>query len=117
VLARAFIAAARVAGLCGILGAFACRTREDAALSLARETARAAARVCADASDGEVCRDPICRSGCGVYADAPHLIEACIARCMGRDTCNSDRDCDRGLVCRMIAPVVRRCQPPLEVEP
>jgi hypothetical protein len=29
---------------------------------------------------------------------------------MGRGTCNSDLDCDRGGACVMIAPRLRRCE-------
>jgi hypothetical protein len=60
---------------------------------------------------GEVCHEPICRDRCAVFADAIHLAETCITRCLGRGTCNSDRDCDPGRICVMVAPRVRRCEP------
>jgi hypothetical protein len=88
-----------------------CRTREDAAHKVAREGTLAAADSCADAAAVEACRQPICRARCAPFSDSVHLLETCITQCMGRGTCNSDLDCDRGHTCVMIAPRLRRCEP------
>src|SRR3954454_13416080 len=89
----------------------ACRTREDTARSTGREAAIVAARACADAGDIETCRAPLCRDRCTPYADSTLLTESCTAKCLGQGTCDSDADCTGGLVCMMIAPRLRRCQP------
>jgi len=92
-------------------------TREDSAAKVAREGVLAAERACDDAGQTEVCRERVCRDRCDRFADSVHLLEACMARCTGRGTCDSDSDCGRGLVCVMIAPRVRRCAPPPELAP
>ena len=94
------------------LGAGACGTRENAARKQGREAALFAARACdADAGDVEACREPICRERCTSFADCVRLDETCTTKCMGQGTCDSDADCTGGLVCVMIAPRLRRCQP------
>src|SRR5262245_49832597 len=108
--ARAGFRVAIVCALACTLGA--CRTREDAARNAAREGAVAAARSCdADAGDIEACRADVCRDHCAPYADSKSLAETCTSKCTGQGTCESDRDCTAGLVCMMIAPRLRRCQP------
>jgi hypothetical protein len=89
----------------------ACRTREDAAQNAGREAALVAASACSDASDVEACRAPLCRDRCAPYTDSKLLAEACTSKCLGQGTCSSDSDCSGGLVCMMIAPRLRRCQP------
>jgi hypothetical protein len=90
----------------------ACRTREDTARTAGREAALAADRACdADATDVATCRSTICRDRCAPYADSNLLTEACTTKCLGQGTCDSDADCTGGLVCMMIAPRLRRCQP------
>ena len=88
-----------------------CRTREDAAHKVAREGALAAADNCADAAAVEPCHEATCGARCAPFSDSVHIVETCIAQCMGRGTCNSDLDCGRGHACVMIAPRLRRCQP------
>jgi hypothetical protein len=94
-----------------LLAPLACRTREDTARTAGREAANMAANACADAGDVETCRTPICRDRCAPYADSKALSEACTSKCLGQGTCDSDADCSAGLVCMMIAPRLRRCQP------
>jgi hypothetical protein len=90
----------------------ACRTREDAARNAGREAAHVAASSCdADAGDVESCRARICRDRCAPYTDSKLLTEACMGKCTGEGTCDSDSDCSGGNVCMMIAPRLRRCQP------
>ena len=96
-----------------MLGALGCRTREDAALKVAREGALAAGDACAGADAAqaaEACRESICRARCTSFADSVHLVETCKTQCMGRGTCSSDLDCDPGLTCTVIAPRLRRCE-------
>ena len=99
----------RTAGVLLLVGTLACPTREDAARRVARQAALAAARECADAAAAETCSETICRDQCSPYADSPQIAELCRDQCLGRGTCNSDRDCAGGLVCLMIAPRLRRC--------
>jgi hypothetical protein len=95
----------------------ACRTREDAAQRAGREAAQVAVRDCAsDGGVAESCRNALCRDLCASFVDSLVLLEACTGKCMGRGTCDSDADCDRGLVCTMIAPRLRRCRPPREAD-
>jgi len=100
-----------------LLVAPACRTREDAARSAGREAALVAATACSDAGDVETCRAPICRDRCAPYADSKLLTEACTTKCLGQGTCDSDSDCSGSLVCMMIAPRLRRCQPRPDAAP
>jgi hypothetical protein len=91
----------------------ACRTREDGARKTGRAAAVIAVRECTgDAGVSEGCRASVCARQCSSFADSVALSEACATRCLGQGTCDSDLDCDRGLICRMIAPRLRRCQAP-----
>jgi hypothetical protein len=103
--------------LASLLFAPACRTREDAARSTGREAAQLAARTCSDAADIETCRAPICLDRCAPYADSKLLTESCMGKCLGQGTCDSDSDCSGGLICMMIAPRLRRCQPSPDAAP
>jgi hypothetical protein len=89
-----------------------CTTREDAARRAGRQGAQIAAGACADAGDVSACRAPLCRNHCASFADSKSLGDACLARCTGEGTCDSDADCAAGLMCVMIAPRVRRCGTP-----
>jgi len=99
----------RIARVLLLFGTLACPTREDAARGVARRAALVALRECADAAVPETCSETICRDRCSPYAHSPHIAEPCVDHCLGRGTCNSDRDCAGGLVCLMIAPRLRRC--------
>jgi hypothetical protein len=88
----------------------ACRTREDAAVGMAREAASAAETSCEKAADRDECRESFCRSRCSPFSDSAHLTQTCVSKCTGRDVCDSDRDCAPGLTCVIIAPRVRHCQ-------
>src|SRR5258708_38412140 len=97
--------------------AMACRTREEGARRAGREAALVAVRDCpGDAGKVEGCRESICRDRCAPFADSVGLTETCATRCLGQGTCDSDADCDRGLFCRMIAPRLRRCEPPRDTD-
>ena len=99
------------------LSAVGCRTREEGAQRAGREAALVAVRDCAgDAGLAEVCRASVCRDRCAPFTDSVTLTEACTTKCMGQGTCDSDADCDKGLICRMIAPRLRRCEPPRDVD-
>jgi hypothetical protein len=97
-----------------LLGAIVvCRTREDAARKIGRSAALTAARACSDAaSTDDACRERLCREQCADFADSVALRESCTSRCTGQGTCDSDADCDQGLICVMIAPRLRRCVAP-----
>jgi hypothetical protein len=90
--------------------ALGCRTREDAAHKMGRESALVAAESCADAAARETCHESNCHDRCASFSDSTHLAETCLAKCMGRGTCNSDLDCDPWRACVMIAPRLRRCE-------
>jgi hypothetical protein len=95
------------------VSALACRTREEGARRAGHEAALIAVHDCAgDAGTAEGCRASICRDRCAAFADSVALTETCTTRCTGQGTCDSDADCDRGMVCRVIAPRLRRCEPP-----
>jgi hypothetical protein len=97
--------------------ALACQTREEGARKAGREAAIVAVHDCAgDAGLAEECRASICRDRCAGFADSVTLTETCTAKCTGQGTCDSDADCDKGLICRMIAPRLRRCEPPRDVD-
>jgi hypothetical protein len=99
--------------LCGA----ACRTREDAARRAGREAALLARHDCvSDAGLAEECRASICRDRCAAFADSVTLTETCTTKCTGKGTCDSDADCDKALICRMIAPRLRRCETPRDVD-
>ena len=97
------------------LGGAGCRTREDAARRTGREGALALGLACpgdgGDESDREPCRTLACRERCAPFADSIQLSEVCSSKCMGQGTCDSDADCVGGLVCVMIAPRLRKCEP------
>ena len=93
-----------------------CRTREDAALNVARESALAAAEHCAG-TEVDACRASICHDRCAEFSDSSYLTETCFTRCMGRGTCHSDLDCDPARACVMIAPRLRRCEPRTDARP
>ena len=106
--------------------AVGCRTREEGAQRAGREAALVAVHDCAgDAGLAEVCRLSICRDRCAPFADSVILTETCTTKCMGQGTCDSDADCDKGLICRidcptpaaMRAPAGRRCRAFLTVSP
>jgi hypothetical protein len=63
-----------------------CTTREDSAMKVAHEAARAGERACLDAGQTESCREPICRDQCDRFSDSAHLLATCIDKCMGRGT-------------------------------
>jgi hypothetical protein len=93
--------------------ALSCRTREETARKAGQEAALVAVHDCAaDGGISEGCRVLICRDRCSAFADSVALTEACTEKCRGLGTCDSDLDCDRGLVCTMIAPRLRRCMAP-----
>jgi hypothetical protein len=89
-----------------------CVTREEAARRAGRKAAVAGARACADAGDVGACLASFCREICDEFAGSRSLGEACVTRCAGEGTCDSDADCAAGLACVMIAPRVRRCSTP-----
>jgi hypothetical protein len=107
-----WVSGVRLAAILLALGMGGCRTREEGARKAEQEAALAAASACpAAAGDAEVCRDAICRERCANFADSVSLAETCRTKCTGQGTCDSDADCARGLVCVMIAPRLRRCEP------
>ena len=107
------MAVAVVVGLA--LGGAGCKTREEAALRAGRQGALALGLACpgdgGDEDDRDPCRTLACRERCASFADSTRLSEACTSKCMGQGTCDSDADCVGGLVCVMIAPRLRKCEP------
>jgi hypothetical protein len=100
-----------------VLSVLACQTREEGAQKAGREAALVALHDCTqDAGVAEGCRASICRDRCAPFADSVTLTETCTAKCMRQGTCDSDADCDKGLICRMIAPRLRRCESPRDVD-
>lgn len=100
----------RLTGLAFAVLALACQTREEAARRTGREAALVVERACAtDAGDDEACRESTCRERCARFTDSAGLTETCTSRCKGQGTCDSNADCDHGLICVVIAPVLRRC--------
>jgi hypothetical protein len=101
-----------------VLAAFAgCQDYDQRARGLGRSAHREAERACPH-DDGTVspaaafaidaCVGRECESRC-VAAGAASFQRVCVDVCAARGGCDRDDDCDPGLRCVAIAPVVRRC--------
>lgn len=94
-----------------------CQDYDQRARGLGREARREIDRVCphddgsaapAAAFEIDACRVRACESPCA-GAGAPRFQHVCVDVCAARGGCDRDEDCDHGLRCVAIAPVVRRC--------
>ena len=109
------------AALLFVAAAAGCQDYEQRARTLGREARREAGRACpqdADAGAGkgtseaafgrDACLVQACEAPCS-RAGAPSFQRMCQDICAARGGCDRDEDCDPGLRCVAIAPVLRRC--------
>ena len=109
------------AALVLLAAAAGCQDYDQRARTLGREARREAGRACpqgADAGAGEgapaaafgldACLVQACEAPCA-RAGAPSFQRVCQDICAARGGCDRDEDCDPGLRCVAIAPVLRRC--------
>lgn len=94
----------------------ACRDYDQRARALGREAHHEAERACPQTDAGapesafgsDACLTHACEAPC-TKAGAPSFQRVCLDICAARGGCDRDEDCDPGLRCVAIAPVLRRC--------
>lgn len=107
------------AALLLLAAAAGCQDYDQRARTLGREARREAGRACPqDAAAGEgtpaaafvqdACLVRACEAPCA-RAGAPSFQRVCQDICAARGGCDRDEDCNPGLRCVAIAPVLRRC--------
>ncbi|MFS8070903.1 MAG: hypothetical protein ACMG6S_31435 [Byssovorax sp.] len=107
------------AALLLLAAAAGCEDYDQRARTLGREARREAGRSCpqdVDAGEGppaaafgqDACLVRACEAPCA-RAGAPSFQRVCQDICAARGGCDRDEDCDPGLRCVAIAPVLRRC--------
>ena len=94
-----------------------CQDFDQRARGLGRAAHRDAERACphddgsappAVAFEIDACVVHACEARC-IGAGAPSFQRVCVDVCAARGGCDRDDDCDPGLRCVAIAPVLRRC--------
>jgi hypothetical protein len=109
--------ATSVAAIFLLVSAAGCQDYDQRARGLGREARRDIQSAC-PRDDGtaapaaafaiDACRVHACEAPCAA-AGALRFQRVCVDVCAARGGCDRDEDCDPGLRCVAIAPVVRRC--------